>query len=402
MKRIIGFAALVMSFILLVSCRGADISISKGSEPSESEREITLYTTAEEAPEQTAPTTLPMTEEKDTEPATTLPPKPEEPQSFESEATEPFVTTDWTDSTDMTASTEDTLVSTAEAQPLEEFSFPEEFYPLMDAILEKYQLNLNCDGGAECLCQPEYELLAEDGSVIEPRERVVSVYFYDINSGFEYFLNSGAHYPVASSVKIPFCTLVYKKIAAGEILPETVLTYEKRHFFKGSGVIVQGEFGQQFTVAELLTLAITRSDNVAYEMLKDLVPWEEFSEYLTQIGCTHKQDIRKSKQKLCLESAGAYGRDLAEFLRSGEPFAEPYKADLLNTRVKMIVSSYPVYRKYGWTGFSFHDIAYVDAPRPYVLAVLTNLKGEDSDDYVMYREISLLIEKASQKQNLGE
>lgn len=384
MRRFIGFAAIVTGVLMLVSCRGADISISKGEEPPVSAPQITLYTTSAE----------------DTQPAET------QSDGSASSADETYRT----DEQEITLPPveQDTTSSTIEApyeavtEPLEEFELPEEFYPLMDAILEKYHLNLNCDGSENCACKPEYEVTAEDGTVIEPREKVVSVYFYDINSGFEYSLNPGAHYPVASSVKIPFCTLIYKKIAAGELSADTVLTYEQRHYFGGTGVIVQGEFGQQLTVSELLTLAVTRSDNVAYEMLKDLVTWEDFAEYLTEIGCTHPQDIRQSKQKLCCESAGAYGRDLAEFLRSGETVVDGYKADLLNTRVKMIVSDYPVYRKYGWTNFSFHDIAYVEAPRPYVLAVLTNLPGEAQEDYQMFREISRLIEKASQKEKLGE
>lgn len=380
MKRIIGFAAMVTGILMLVSCRGADISISKGDDTKKTAPEITLHTmVSEDSPRITL-----HTDEQD---SSTQPPVEQDSQIGS------------TDEPAWEAVTEPPL---EEVQPLEEFEFPEEFYPLMGAILEKYQLNLNCEGGEDCACKPEYEVVAEDGTVIEPREKVVSVYYYDINSGFEYALNPGAHYPVASSVKIPFCTMIYKKIAAGELFADTVLTYEQRHYFEGTGVIVQGDFGQEFTVSQLLTLAITRSDNVAYEMLKDLVTWDEFSEYLGEIGCTHLQDVRRSKQKLCCESAGAYGRDLAEFLRSDIEGLDVYREDLLNTRVKMIVSDYPIYRKYGWTNFAFHDIAYVDAPRPYVLAVLTNLEGEEQSDYKMYREISQLIEKASQKEKLGE
>lgn len=380
MKRIIGFAAMFTGILMLVSCRGADISISKGDDTPKKAPEITLHTmVSEDSPRITLHT--------DEQEESTQPPAEQDLQSGSAEESA------WEAVTEPPPE---------EIQPLEEFEFPEEFYTLMDAILEKYQLNLNCECGADCACKTEYEVVAEDGTVIEPREKVVSVYYYDINSGFEYSLNPGAHYPVASSVKIPFCTMIYKKIAAGELSADTVLTYEKRHYFEGTGVIVQGDFGQEFTVSQLLTLAITRSDNVAYEMLKDLVTWDEFAEYLGAIGCTHPQDVRRSKQKLCCESAGAYGRDLAEFLRSDIEASDVYKADLLNTRVKMIVSDYPIFRKYGWTNFAFHDIAYVDAPRPYVLAVLTNLEGEQQSDYKMYREISQLIEKASQKEKLGE
>lgn len=282
------------------------------------------------------------------------------------------------------------------AEAAEGFEFPEEFYQEINAVIEKYQLNEGCDGTEECACEPEYEVADQDGNIIIPRKKTLSVYFCDLESGYEYTLNPGAHYPVASTVKIPFCELIYQRIESGGIDPETVLTYEPRHYFEGTGEIVKGEFGQQFTVSELLTLAITLSDNVAYEMLKDLLPWKDFSDYLSANGCTHETDIRQSKQKICCESAGVYGKLLAGYLRSDGEYSEKFGEDLQNTRQAMIVSSYPMYRKYGWAGFSFHDIAYIDAPRPYVLAILSNLENEQNADVVIFKEISEIIERYSQ------
>ncbi len=279
--------------------------------------------------------------------------------------------------------------------PARELVLPEGFDQRMSELMAKYNCNQSCDPAAvPCGCQPELEAtMDKDGNIITPRDRVVSIYYLDIESGLEYTLNSTVHYPVASTIKIPFVVYIYRKIDNGEIDPETVLTYEERHHFGGTGVIVKGEYGQQYTVAQLLELAITRSDNVAYEMLKDLTTWADFEEFLKQIGMTHEEDVRKSKQKICTESAGADGRLLAQYLTSGSQSVEALKEDLLETRIKMIRSHYPVYRKYGWTNFSFHDIAYVDAPHPYVLAVLTNLDGAEDDVYAMFREISYIFEE---------
>ncbi len=311
----------------------------------------------------------PLTEkEEPTEPLPTAPPT-EIPENTEPAAPEP----------------------PEETKMRDDFEMPPEFYSGMDKIVEKYGMNAGCDGTAECVCQPERA--NADGTAAE---RVMSVYYLDLKSGFEYELNPGAHYPIASTIKIPFCTLIYKKMTAGELDPEMILTYEERHYFKGSGVINQGNFGDEYTLQEVLTYAITRSDNTAYEMLKDLVTWEEFSGFLADAGCTHPEDLRQSKQKLCCESAGAYGRILADFLTSDSEYVGVFKDDLVNTRIKMLKSDWPIYRKYGWAGFSFHDIAYVDAPRPYVLAVMTNLEGEAAEDYSLFADISKLVESCSQ------
>ncbi len=375
MRILIGSAALVLSMILLSGCLGADERASGDISETVPSPEVTIQT-APESPE----------------PSSASEPKPEpEPEPEETEPPEIEY--------DRAVQTDEEL-----GEEPDSFALPEEFYTQIQELIERYGLNPNCDGSDECLCNPEFEELDAEGNVVTPRERCISIYYRDILSGFEFELNPGAHYPIASSVKIPFCTMIYEKLSAGELDPETVLTYEERHYFEGSGVIVEGDFGQQFTIRELLGLAITRSDNVAYEMLKDLVSWDDFSAYLAEAGCTHPQDVRRSKQKLCTESAGAYGRILADYLRSDpeDGFVELYKEDLLNTRVKMLVSDYPIYRKYGWTNFAFHDIGYVDAPRPYILGVLTNFTGDGPDDYRIFREISGLVEEFSQPENSGE
>lgn len=289
-------------------------------------------------------------------------------------------------------SSSETLPEADPLQPIREgFSFPDEFGDRLNEMLDRYYVNLNCDPETEpCGCKPEAEPVAEEGAALG--NRVVSLYYCDLESGYEIYVNSGVHYPVASTVKIPFCILVYDRIASGDIDPEMVLTYEKRHYFGGSGVIVKGDFGQQFTVLELLELAITRSDNVAYEMLKDLVSWDDFRQFLSDNGMTHEEDLRRYKQKICPESAKTYGMILKDFLLSDNSYVETLKEDLLETRNKMIVSQYPVYRKYGWTNYAFHDIAYIDAPHPYIFAVLSNMNGE-KDDYALIKELSYLFEE---------
>lgn len=283
-------------------------------------------------------------------------------------------------------------------EPIIEFNLPEDFFTRLSEIFSKYQINQNClmDNSGICGCLPEYEKTDSEGNIIVPRDKVMSLFFLDIESGFELQVNGNVHYPVASTIKIPYCVYIYQKIENGEIDPNLILTYEKRHYFKGTGIIIKGDFGQQYSVLELLKLAITESDNVAFEMLKDLSTWDDFSKYLEDNGFSHIEDRRKSKEKICSESAGAGGRLLADYLCSGGKYVDTFRADLLKTKNKMIRSHYTCYRKYGWTNFAFHDIAYIEAPHPYVLAILSNLEGEDKKDYELFKEISYLIEEYSE------
>ncbi len=306
-------------------------------------------------------------------------------------------TTEATTTTDATTTESATTVATTGEEPEPEvvsISFPNEFFTELQEIFDRYGINQNCDGDEEnCTCDIYNETTDEEGNVT--REKVVSIYYMDLETGYSFEINSGVHYPVASCVKIPFVVYLYEKIAAGEIDGETVLTYEKRHYMGGTGIIQNGEVGDQYTVMELLELSIIRSDNIAFEMLKDLVDWDEFAGYCEEYGCTHTEDTRLTQEKICTESAGAYARILAQFLESDNPYVETFKSHLAITRIPMIKSSYTIYRKYGWSQYAFHDIAYIEAEHPYVLAIITNLDGEENSDYAFYEEVSYLIEEYS-------
>lgn len=375
---------LILCACLLCSC--ADVTVR---------READVTTTAPTSTNDSV-TDEPMTS---SEALTTAPDvTTEEQPTTESSATEPVTSATEPTASQTEESTEATTTVITEPEPT--FEFPEEFYSELSAIFAQFSLNLNCDGDpTKCTCNPEYEKLDAEGNIITPRDRCMSIYFYDIETGYEMMLNSGVHYPVASVVKIPYCTMIYEKMTAGEIDPELVLTYEKRHYFHGTGLVNKGAYGDQYTVMQLLKLAITESDNSAYEMLKDLVSWDDFIVYCQEAGYTHEQDLRSRKQKLCLESAGASGRLLANFLRSESGFVDAYKYDLTHTKNKMITSTYTVYRKYGWTNFAFHDVAYIDAPHPYVLVILSNIEGEERPDYTLFANVSMLIERYSQNRS---
>lgn len=290
-----------------------------------------------------------------------------------------------------------------DTEPLEDisgFSMPEEFFLRLDELLSGYLVNPHCEPDkTPCGCQPELAVDNGDGTVT--KDRIVSIYFEDLETKYSFEINPGVHYPVASTVKMPFITLAYQMLEDGRLSPDTVLTYERRHYFGGTGVIVQGDFGQQYTVAQLLTLAITRSDNVAYEMLKDVVSMDEMFDSLRQRGVSHPEDLRKSKQKICLQSAEAYSHILNDYIASDGEYVSLYRQDLLNTRLRLICSSYPVLRKYGWTGFSLHDIAIVEAPHPYILIILTNLDEGTKQDIGLFESISLLVEEYSQSRGEG-
>lgn len=62
---------------------------------------------------------------------------------------------------------------------------------------------------------------------------------------------------------------------------------------------------------------------------------------------------------------------------------------MLNTQRPLIVSSYPVIRKYGSSDNSYHDMAIIDAPHPYFLCILTNQRYKNE----IFTNISKKVEE---------
>ena len=65
---------------------------------------------------------------------------------------------------------------------------------------------------------------------------------------------------------------------------------------------------------------------------------------------------------------------------------------MLNTTNPMIVSDYPVVRKNGWATASFHDMAIIEAPHPYLLVILSDHEEGMSKDFTIFKTISQTIQ----------
>ncbi len=96
--------------------------------------------------------------------------------------------------------------------------------------------------------------------------------------------NTEQTYFSACTIKVPWMLCLCKGIDSGKYNKDTVLTYEQRHFHEGSGNIRKGNFGDTYTVEQLLKLCLSISDNVAYEMLVEYIGRSDFNAFTAQLG----------------------------------------------------------------------------------------------------------------------
>jgi len=226
----------------------------------------------------------------------------------------------------------------------------------------------------------------------------VSVYFQDVASGAVYEFNADRHYFVASLIKAPYCMYLYQMAEKGEFSLEELLTVSEEDKQEGTGVLKDREdLPQDFTVRELIALAIRESDNTAMKVLLRRFPAPGYREYIEALGLPHPDDVSYVVDgQISAHDAGFYLTKIYDYIEHGQ-YGGELKSDMMNTKYPLIRSEYPMARKYGWMAKegreSYHDMAIVYAPHPYLLAICTDHKDGTDEDRALFGEISRYLEK---------
>ena len=233
------------------------------------------------------------------------------------------------------------------------------------------------------------ESVKEVQKVIESCGDGISVFYKDIQSGYTYIYNETQKYFIASIIKAPYCMYIYELASKGKCDLNRSYVYAGRHRAEGTGKIKEMSIGTVFTLRQLLEYCIKYSDNVAMNIIKENFPVSGYKEYAKEIGLRYIEDIKYATNgDIHVSEAGIYIEAIYNFIQQNT-YGPELRQLMLSTTNPMIISNYPVVRKYGWANQSFHDIAIIEGPRPYLLCILTNHDG----DFMSFRKISQVIEK---------
>lgn len=235
----------------------------------------------------------------------------------------------------------------------------------------------------------------------------VSVYYEDLNSENIYTYNQEEKYFIASIIKAPYCMYLYDLASQGKCDLDEIFVFLPEDIKDGTGELKEMEFlideatdepiPIELTMRELMGYAIKNSDNTAMELLRDRYNYIGYTEYAMELGLNYKEDISYIVDgQLTAKDAGIYAKSLYDFFETNE-YGPELKAIMMETGNKMIATDSPMARKYGWAENSFHDMAVVYAENPYVLVILTNHDTGKREDYELFGDISLTLEKLQQE-----
>jgi len=123
--------------------------------------------------------------------------------------------------------------------------------------------------------------------------------FYDFAVDEKISIN--AHRPLypASLIKVLFMLTAFEQVSEGRLdLNETYTLkesdkYVKDTFVSGTGILQFEETGNIYTLEELIELMISKSDNIAANMVMDIVGIEEINSHAQKLGLDDTKVYRK-------------------------------------------------------------------------------------------------------------
>lgn len=160
----------------------------------------------------------------------------------------------------------------------------------------------------------------------------VAMYYDDLN-GNVIKINEKEKYNAASCIKVFILIELYNQISQGIISRNLELTYLDKHRVDRSGVIQYLSKGIKLPVIDIATLMMIISDNVATNMLIDLLGIEKINETIKNIGCydTELFSLFKSTDNEMFSATTAYDYYLAwKKLNNFELFNKEITEEIIN------------------------------------------------------------------------
>lgn len=112
----------------------------------------------------------------------------------------------------------------------------------------------------------------------------MSVYADDLK-GTVIRIGAEEKFETASTIKTYILACLFDQVEQGKASLEDMLTYEKKHFVDGSGVLRSLDFGASLRVKDVATLMIIVSDNVATNMIIDYLGIDTINHCIQKLGC---------------------------------------------------------------------------------------------------------------------
>src|SRR4051812_3357893 len=147
---------------------------------------------------------------------------------------------------------------------------------------------------------PDAELEKEFARIAEAAKGKVGVMAVVLETGESASLNADQHFPMQSVYKLPICMAVMDQIRLGKLDLDEQIGVAKEDFVREgqrSPLRDMNPNGAEFTIRELIRLALVESDGTASDVLLHVAGGPTaVQEYLTQIGLRDMKVVNSEKE----------------------------------------------------------------------------------------------------------
>ncbi|MFA6730402.1 MAG: serine hydrolase [Eubacteriales bacterium] len=239
-------------------------------------------------------------------------------------------------------------------------------------------------------------LLDQISAVLNGAKADFGIYYEELTTGYSISFNADTKFCSASVIKAPYAMYL---MTSGVDLNQT-LTLSSSQKMDGSGVLRNNPSGSKYTIEKLIEYSITQSDNTAYRMLYDNFDFGDFNRYTFRLGidtsCSSSSHLGYLGFMTAFE-AGMFFKDIYIKSQSSDNVKRLLEY-LKNTSYSYLlpggITEYSVAHKYGYMTGAYkvlHDAGIVLAPKPYVIAIMTNFNPSGGNGRSAFQNISSYI-----------
>lgn len=239
---------------------------------------------------------------------------------------------------------------------------------------EKYSTCLTKPFTLEELTEELQNKKKEINNLIVKNNYKTSIYYEDIVTGFTYTYNPTTVYYGASLIKLVDALYLIHKATLGEINLDTeTITYNATYKKAFSSGLEKHAYGDKITLRELITHAISVSDNSAHMMLYDYIGRENLKSYGQSLGGKVIMTGSDKFGNQTAEDTNFYLKEAYKIITENAEYG-PFLKEIMdnNERNSFNTETVKIYHKYGACDpYYYHDIGLSLEEHPYAISILT-------------------------------
>ena len=227
--------------------------------------------------------------------------------------------------------------------------------------------------------------VSEIDSFIANNHYEASVFYEDLSTGFQYKYNEDVVYYGCSLIKIVDALYLINQAINGEVNLDTeTVKYTSNYKMAYSSGMAERSIGEQVSLRDLLTYAISVSDNSAHLMLLDYIGFSTLKAYGQSLGAKVILTGGDNFGNQTAEDTNIYLKEAYRIIKENEEYGSFLKKIMDNNeRNAFNTEDVHIYHKYGSYGSNYHDIGLnLDDPHPYAISILTLHENRNYEEVV--------------------